>query len=181
MSPSSAVEFGSSSKTSWRNIRRADLHGCKRVKLSPEKGCRRTDEKGKADEKGGGDRSTVAEAVSINYAVTGYRRARLCGWTAPITSPWPDQEFFPPRRTPVARNIARGLRMPFDDYYRGPRHVSRHSTYTLIAARPRSLARGCYLPIHTEERTLVLVHLPLRSRGVRDSGTAETPIISTSE
>lgn len=29
---------------------------------------------------------------------------------------------------PVARNIARGLRMPFDDYYRGPRHVSRHST-----------------------------------------------------
>lgn len=63
--------------------------------------------------------------------------------------------------------------MPFDDYYRGPRHVSRHSTYTLIAARPRSLARGCYLPIHTERRTPVLVHLPLRSRGVRDSGTQQ--------
>lgn len=29
---------------------------------------------------------------------------------------------------PVARNIPRELRMPFDDYYRGPRHVSRHST-----------------------------------------------------
>lgn len=33
-----------------------------------------------------------------------------------------------PPSCPVARNIARGLRMPFDDYYRGPRHVSRHST-----------------------------------------------------
>ena len=76
-----------------------------------------------------------------------------------------------PRRTPVARNIARGLRMPFDDYYRVPRHVSRHSTYTLIAARPRSLARGCYLPIHTEERTPVLLYTFLCDLAV--SATAE--------
>lgn len=29
--------------------------------------------------------------LSINYTVIGYRGARLCGWTAPITSPWPGQ------------------------------------------------------------------------------------------
>lgn len=63
--------------------------------------------------------------LSINYTVIGYRGARLCGWTAPITSPWPKVVCPPPPPPPPPRGQSHGT---------SPEGFECHSTI-IIAAR----------------------------------------------